>query len=298
MIQSQAYNLRYQTFDSLLESVKVDLRNLSVDTSIEPAQLIKVAQRVNYDLGVKINMVKEQVLEVCNHKAKLPDDFYIMNFALLCGAYKVVSPYPQGTQIEEVNVGQVVPTYRPWVDPKYCSDESNPPKPPCLTQCGTEYSLIQVIKYQTVEYNHFLPIKFKGSQFIDCDCPNLRWRAKDEAYIKDGWVFTNFPDGTLYINYIGAMEDADGNLLVLDHPMINEYYEYAIKKRILENLIMDNVNVAPQLQMINQELRAARNNALTICNTPSFEEMKSTWELNRKALYGKYYKMFASYPWY
>ncbi len=40
------YTLKYRTFDSLLEDVKMDLRNLSADTSIEPAQLIKVARNL------------------------------------------------------------------------------------------------------------------------------------------------------------------------------------------------------------------------------------------------------------
>ena len=31
------YTLKYRTFDSLLEDVKMDLRNLAADTSIEPA---------------------------------------------------------------------------------------------------------------------------------------------------------------------------------------------------------------------------------------------------------------------
>jgi hypothetical protein len=77
--------------------------------------------------------------------------------------------------------------------------------------------------------------------------------------------------------------------------MINEYYEYALKKKILESLIMDNVNVGPQLQLVSAELRAARNYALTIVNTPNFSEMLKMWAANRKAMYHKYYDMFKSY---
>jgi len=285
------YTLKYRTFDSLLEDVKVDLRNLASDTSIEPAQLIKVAQRVNYDLGLRINMTKETVLEICKGKAKLPDDFYVMNFALLCGSYAVKNQLPQGTHIEDV-----MPPYRPWVDELSCTNESNPSQPVCLTKCGESYSLIQKIGYETREYTVFMPIRFRNSQFMNTDCPNLVWTSADEAYIKDGWIYTNFDEGNLYINYQGDLVDYDGNLMLPDHPMINEYYEYAIKKRILENLIMDNINVAPQLQLVANELRAARNYALTIVNTPNFSEMHKMWAANRKAMYAKYYDMFKS--WY
>jgi hypothetical protein len=92
------------------------------------------------------------------------------------------------------------------------------------------------------------------------------------------------------------MEDDDGNLLVLDHPYCNEYYEYAIKQRIFENLLMSGeTNIATHLQLMSTQLRAARNNALGFINTPDFGEMKRTWEMNRKAQYSNYYDMFKNY---
>jgi len=286
------YTLKYRTFDSLLEDVKLDLRSLATDGTIDPAQLLKVAMRVNYDLGLRIYMTKEVVLEVCKNKVRLPEDFYVMNFALICGEAKYSFALPQGT-----NVQQVSPEWRPWVEQNYCTNESLPEKPVCLTQCGNSYQLIQIVNTQTRTYNHFLPIRFKNSQFIDCDCPNLNYLAKDEAYIKDGWIYTNFEEGNLYINYQGTLQDNEGNLMVPDHPYLNEYYEYALKKRILENLIMDGSNVTNQLQLVLQEYRAARNNALSVVNTPNFSEMEKLWAANRKAMYGKYYDMFKSYPY-
>ena len=287
------YTLKYRTFESLLEDVKVDLKSLTTDGTIDASQLIKVAIRINYDLGLRVYMTKERLLKVEKGRVRLPDDFYVMNFALICGEYTETFSTPQGTNIQEV-----LPEYRPWVEANYCSNVSLPQQPVCLTQCGTTYQLIQVINNQTRTYKTFAPIRFRNSQFVDCDCPNLQtsW-AKDEAYIKDGWIYTNFQDGNLYINYQGTLENEDGELMVPNHPMLNEYYEYGLKKRILENLVMDGVNVAPQLQLVSGEYRAARNNALSIVNTPNFSEMEKVWAMNRKAMYGKYYDMFKSYPY-
>ncbi|NDD82902.1 hypothetical protein EBZ38_01285 [bacterium] len=286
------YTLKYRTFDSLLEDVKIDLKAIATDTTLDPSQLYKVAMRVNYDLGLRIYMTKEKVLEVCKGKVKLPDDFYVMNFALICGQASYSFAVPQGT-----NVQDVTPEWRPWVEQNYCSDVSLPEQPVCLTKCGSSYQLIQVVNTETRTYDHFAPIRFRNSQFIDCDCPNLKTMAKDEAYIKDGWIYTSLEEGNLYINYQGTLENSDGQLMVPDHPMLNEYYEYAMKKRILENLIMDGNNVGPQLQLVAQEYRAARNYALSIVNTPNFSEMEKVWAMNRKAMYGKYYDMFKSYPY-
>ena len=93
------------------------------------------------------------------------------------------------------------------------------------------------------------------------------------AEIRDNYLITNFKTGNVYISYQGAMEDDEGNLLVLDHPYCNEYYEYALKERILENMIFAGENVSQQLSYIQGKLRAARNNALGFVNTSDFEEI-------------------------
>ena len=57
---------------------------------------------------------------------------------------------------------------------------------------------------------------------------------------------------------------------------------------------MNGENVGEKLGYIKGELRAARNYALTIVNTPNFKEMQKLWRVNRNAQYNKYYDMFRS----
>ena len=76
------YTLKYRTFNSVLEDVSIDFNTLALENMIEPQQLIKLAKKLNYDLGLRINQTKEVVLEVCHGRVKLPDDFYVFNFAL------------------------------------------------------------------------------------------------------------------------------------------------------------------------------------------------------------------------
>ena len=92
------------------------------------------------------------------------------------------------------------------------------------------------------------------------------------------------------------MEDLDGTLLVMDHPLVNEYYEYAIKQRIFENLFFTGEPVTNQMQLVEQRLRASRNNALSFVNTPNFKELQKIWEMNRRSMYDKYVNMFKSTP--
>jgi hypothetical protein len=58
------YTLRYRPFDQLLEDVSIDMNTLALENMIEPQQLIKIAKKLNYDLGLRINQTKEVILEV------------------------------------------------------------------------------------------------------------------------------------------------------------------------------------------------------------------------------------------
>ena len=160
------------------------------------------------------------------------------------------------------------------------------------------YELVQVINQSNVRtYTQLTPLRMKKSQSIDCDSPNLYHNSANEGWLKNGFLFTTFKTGKVYLNYQGELEDDEGNLLIPDHDVINEYYEYALKQRIVENLIMNDEEVNPnKLQLIEQRYRAARNYALTVVNTPNFSELKQLYQANRNAMYSKYYDMFASHP--
>jgi hypothetical protein len=139
-------------------------------------------------------------------------------------------------------------------------------------------------------------LHIEKNKFVDCNCPNLVWdKSFNKGHIKDGFLFTNFQEGKVYLSYLGDLIDDEGNLLVLDNEYANEYYEYALKERILENLLMNGENVGDRYSLINQKLRMARNNAVSMVNTPNFKEMHKLWQTNRKAQYHKYFNMFKSY---
>lgn len=327
---SYNYTLQYRTFDALLADVYADFSKYHTADLIEPHQLVKIARRVNYDLGLRIFQTKEKILEVERGKVRLPNDFFTLNFAFICGKYTVKTPIVQGTQVEERIVEPVRYQQVNWtpdlcpapvVQPDPCNTCGDPCANPCTTcttcntcctcvgtvvqdscqlNCkGDSWYLVEHTSFQTREYQFMEPLKILdngNSQDIDCDCPNVGWNVSNTAWIKDGWLYTNFKTGKVYLNYQGMLEDEDCNLLVPDHPLLNEYYEYAIKQRVLENLIMDDQPVSQgKIGIIEQRYRTARNHALSLVNTPNFSELQKVWQANRKSQYAKYYDMFKSY---
>tara|TARA_R110002020_G_C16267861_1_gene770907 strand:- start:1238 stop:2143 length:906 start_codon:yes stop_codon:yes gene_type:complete len=293
---------KYRTFDQLLEDVTVDFSTYALEGMIEPQQLIKVATRVNYDLGLRIHRTKEAVIDIEHSKGALPEDFAYLNYAFMCGTYTVSNTMPAGTTVDT--------TYTKYTpdpgDPKQCVTPTDCkdvcvvqtcPKDDGTTTTYDEHIVVQFVgadQYRT--FSNYMPLKIGQTNQVQCDCPNVNVQAMDIAEIKDNFLLTNFKTGHVYISYQGAMEDNDGNLLVLDHPYCNEYYEYALKQRILENMMFAGEPVSNQIGLIEQRLRASRNNALSFVNTPNFAEMKKIWDVNRRAQYHNYYNMFKSHP--
>ena len=299
-----AVSHKFRTFNQLLDDVTIDFSAYSLAGHIEPQQLIKVAQRVNYDLGLRIHRTTEQIVDVEHSKAQLPSNFKYLNYAFVCNNYKVLNTMPSGT-ILDTTQAKYVPSpddTGPCDDPT-CKDVCVVQGCPIKDARGTiigydEYMLIQRIGAgQFRSFTDFFQLRIKdvNKVFCDDDCPNINVQAVNVAEIRDNFLLTNFKTGKVYLNYQADMEDDDGNLLVLDHPYCNEYYEYALKQRILENMLFDGEQVGNQVKFVEQRLRAARNNALGFINTPGFEEMRKMWEVNRKAQYCNYYDMFKSY---
>lgn len=329
------YTLKYRTFDQLLSDVMVDFKKYQSRGLIDNQELIKVARRCNYELGLRIYKTKEEVLDVFKGRVKLPNDFYVFNFALVLKERTVEGLYPTGVHTEDVLVGSIaqkihvtpppeeidlchdlVP-YEERIDPlcncgcktdchcqeQKCEDDKkndcclNPGT--CRVVCnGDVYQLRQYFNGYRHTYKSIFPLNIlESTEDFNGFCPGMYWESPMSGYIKDGWLYTSFDDGKVYINYQGDMEDEEGHLLVPDHEVLNEFYEYALKQRIIENLIMNDEEVNPnKLQLIESRYKAYRNNAFSIVNTPNFNELREMFRSMRNKFRNRFVNMFSSYP--
>lgn len=311
--------LNYRTYDQLLAEIQSDFKKFYLEDLINPQEFIKVAKKCNSELGLKVFKTKEVVLDIERGRAKLPNTFNVLNFAFMLSSHFHIEPLISGTHTERVNLG---PTYDPgtWTDPLVCSTDPEPTVVPATAcnACGSSFTscackpvgdvelncsdsnysvLIQRFKYHTKKWTSLSALRIINSpDVVDINCPNKTWQSPNTAYIKNGFIYTSFKTGKLYLNFQGMMEDEEGNLLIPDHDLLNDFYEYAIKRRVLENAVMNGENVTQlQIQLIEQNFRAARNNAFSYVNTPDFGELRRIWEVNRKAQYHNFYNMFKSY---
>ena len=61
---STNYTLKYRQFDQLVADCSADFEKYQLMNKIDPQDLIKVARRITYDLGLRIYKKKEEVLEI------------------------------------------------------------------------------------------------------------------------------------------------------------------------------------------------------------------------------------------
>jgi len=153
------------------------------------------------------------------------------------------------------------------------------------------------IKLLTTNYEDtfkgVIPLQVKRHRAVSLNCPNLFNQSQYIVSLNGNRLQANFNEGTVFIEYASVMEDEDGNLLVLDHEFVNDYYEYALKELIFENMYLnDEPNLERKIQYVAQKLRTARLQANSFVNTPDFHEMQKVTDANRKAQRYKFYSMF------
>lgn len=412
--------LQYRTFAELVDAVRVDLRTLSLEGLIDEAELIKIALRCNAELGLKIKPDRQVMLELDDHRAKLPVDFRTLNFAVAFGSVSDSAPprplYHSGGMHDPINRrgiyrtdlvlegGQQLITHNlnttdVLVQVRYGHDLLGVDAEPAganqvrLTSNAAGLAVqvlilsgedsVQHTVYRTdllltegyVYVDHNLhsrdllvqlrigddilglefetvtddKIRFTSDAaglyaellIISLDepasvpavtppvltleldtghcrvqtaaltrryaCPQrvdiiAKPRRADlcymppqgcrpEAWLDQNFIVSTIARGPLYVSYQGALEDDEGNLLVADHEFFNDYYEYALKQRILENLILNGEPETQKLQLIELRYRAARNQALSYKNTPDFATLRQVWLANRIAHHRKYYSI-------
>lgn len=279
--------LKYKTFNQLMSSVSSDLGKYADEGMIDDILYIKEARKVNTELGLKLNKEKEVILDVINYKACLPDDFQYLQLALACSISYVTVPKIQGVHTED----KVVPLIN------LCNECGQTPCS-CKVQfkaCDGYKYVAQTIGIKTQKYESLELLSLTKTSYKFCSdyCLNTGFKSPNVMNITGEEATFSFRSGKVYINYLSDMVDDEGNYLVLDHPLLNDYYEYAVKKKILENLKLNkDADVAQDLQYIIGELRQARIRAISLVNMPEYDEINEHFSRERKRFYNDYIKYF------
>lgn len=292
--------IRYITLDELMASVESDMATFADEGMINRGIAVKVIRKVNEDLGLKINKERHAVIEVRHHKADLPADFQYLQLAMMTGHTDEHYLSNAGDHLGNMTQEHQAPIEMPVValcNPLEAGLQAN--------DCGGKFWVTQRYQDRIVEHKSLRPVRLTKRVTRNFCTPEFaheyhhrydQHTAEYEIDIEDGNITTSFEDGTLYLNYLTDMTDEDGNVLVLDHPLVTEYYEYSVKKHYLENWMLNsNADVAQKLMYIKNELREARLRALSFVGTIEYSQIREFFQQNRLQFAKKYYSMFSDY---
>ncbi len=387
------YQPKYRSLEELINTVSVDLHSIYSDGVIEIAEIIKVVQRCNYELGLQINQTKETILDVEHFRTKLPNDFQFLNFARICHRHTVVSElFPPGLikvesilpvtfsstlhltscpcwQVDTVAAQSFNVTdfftnvvtetsfsagltricaksvtiitdraYGPYTIttdsfcynnpatatltcniPDDCACDITPV--PCnvpdvdpwlqnrvRTICdGTiGIKIEQSCGTQVRHYEHTEPLFIQPCRRASGFSCAEEFRVHGNiAYIRDNYLELGRECCKVYMNYQGLMEDDQGNLIVIDHPLINDYYEYSVKRRIMENLYINGEpDIERRLQLLDTRYTKAKHDAMVVAYTPDWQVIVQTYQKERQdenekhfAPFSQWYGRYAGYSW-
>lgn len=278
-----ASKIKYITYSQLMNSVEQDLEKYLNENLIDRQRYIKTIRRVNADLGLKINKEKEVIIPIKDNKGILPNDFLFAQLVMVCSKTKIVNLVDSAENLKTMLE----------IDPIDVQDCKIVCPPGSLASASGCYYVATTVKNNTkVEYKLDKSIRLteKSLKFCAEGCNVNPGLAEYELDMTDGELFVNFAEGEIYLNYLSDMVDNDNNILIVDHPMLTDYYEYSVKKKILEDIIMnsDDPSASEKYKLTLQLLAKGRKEAISFVNTVEYGEIIEIFAVNRKRFYNKF----------
>jgi hypothetical protein len=279
MINNRTFE--HRPISELMAIVKNDFTKFDQEGLIDEGTLIKTVMYCNDKLGIPVREVREAAITVVDNKAQLPVDFEKLFYvaALQCSNTTTVS----GRNPFDNNFDQTA-IYDACVDRETLG-------------CADNYQV--VIKRETgpvrYNYNTWTQLGIIGSSDqLHIDCPNKKKKGTYDVTIKDGYFYTPFRTGTLYIMYLGMMKDGEGNITFPFHPIITPYYEWMIKEKILSDAVFnsDAPNIGELLNRAERERVKAWIDAFNFTTDRGYGEYVNTQRKKELGWYNQWFKFF------
>lgn len=233
-----------------MSSVEGDFHKWADAGLIDNLKLIKVIRECNEKLGLRIYRPLETLLYVTpvpeelhrrRGRANLPLDFYKAEMVFALHQRLVNTMLPIGPGIQQVFTP-------PSINQVISGELTNFTGPCCLDATDNCSWLIKTPPHQLqVAIKDIVPLEiFVGSdQHFTEYSPNRSYNHRHHQHhhhacvinIEEGYIETDFPEATLYLSYLGDMKNDKGEDIIPFHPSLNEYYEWAVKARILQNIL-------------------------------------------------------------
>ncbi len=252
---SYYYKYNFVSPEPIYSTVKEELKSYfdtgAVDDLMFPTYLDKCLRK----LGRATYVISEEILEISDFQARLPDNFYAVREAWMCTAIpqypyqSANSFYSQAASQTTIQVSPVTYGGQPCSNVG-CTD------PACDGNCMPE--LIQAV-YKTnqqvarsyrkefllkpgnISTNGRCDVEYTGAwEFYQSLPPVHEFTPGSASYdsfdIRGNKFVTNFREGIVHLLFYATEYDAVGNQMIPDNYRVREYIEHFIKYKVFETL--------------------------------------------------------------
>lgn len=280
---------KYIKLSALMSSVKSDLNLYDDAGMIDEDRIIKVIAECNDKLGQRIYKSRECKLIVVNGLADIPEDLYKIENILATQIVNATKTNPNfgASQVEFLTE-----------KPKDTSNIIAYGSMSCTDNCNNCYWIENrkaINKDTQITYERFIPLELSNSLYKKCtEYSPCNYHSKDyKIDIEDNKFKFSFKEGEVYLCYLGNLTDENGDIEIPFHPLLNPYYEYAIKEKILEDIYLNSESdVIQKLQYISQKKRDAYAIAWNFANTKEVNEWHKIQKKLQTEYFNKWYKIF------
>lgn len=277
----------HRPVSELFAIVKGDFKKFDEEGLIDEDNLIKTVMYCNEKLGLAVREVREVAVPVHNYKAELPKDFEKLYYTFALG--------PTGTSITSTTVTSYVDPFNNNFD----SDviwEANLDRESLGCVDNYNVTIQKAMKAEVYNHGSWVEVDVAPSSYEYChiDCPNKKKKGRYTLTLHKDHIETPFKEGTLYLMYIGAMTDENGEITFPFNPMITPYYEWMIKEKILSDALFnsDATNITELYKLAQSERVKAWIDAYNFTFDAGWGEYTKLQKKKELGWYHKHFKYF------
>ena len=249
---SYYYKYNFVSPEPVYSTVKEELKSYfdtgAVDDLLFPTYLDKCLRK----LGRSSYVIAEQVLEIRDFEARLPDNFFAVREAWRCSAIPVdtqdyASFYSQATLTENIQVRPLDVGGDPCSSPG-CID------PNCNGTCtvieqtiykstvssSVNFKREYLLKPGSISANRNCTVDYTEAWSFTNEAQNREFTPGSSGYdsfdIRDNKFVTNFRDGVVHLLMYATEYDNGGNQMIPDNYRVREFVEAFIKYKVFETL--------------------------------------------------------------
>ena len=266
------------TKKELIAEIKTEVRQYDESGLIDSISLNRWIMNELKRFGVNVMELRQHFLQVENGKAFLPQEFFSLKAAYFCK--------PETFYADDSCKGELQSSQMWKVRTEHLMEWDNESN----SHIGTDYKCIEeeviwnncqgVIRYSPPQL-----VKLKnGKRNIQCEqgCPNLNVASELEIVINKETIYTNFNEGTIYMESYCLPTDEDGDIVIYDNRNLQEYLIAYCTRKILQQIWVndDDVNLINKMNFFVAEESKLFGLAMTAVKMESLA--RSNWHAKLK----------------